>query len=267
MAEEPAPVAAPARLHLNRGGYRGQRIPVASILERLSMEAQPRGWRGHQLTRVGSHPVWHFARPQQDAATRPRRVYISAGIHGDEPAGPLAALELLTQDRWAANDEVNLFPCLNPIGLVENRREGPEGLDFNRDYRHPRTPLVQTHMNWLREQPDFDLALLLHEDWEADGFYLYELAARSTRSMAEAVIRAVTPVCPILRASRADDWPAQNGIVRPSADPETRPDWPEALYLFQEKTDLCYTFEAPSDYDLTTRVAALVAAVNAALSG
>jgi len=265
MAEDPAFPSGSLRSHMNRGGYRGERIPVTSVLEELRREAERTGWRCQGLTDSGPHTVWHFARAARDKGGSPRRVYISAGIHGDEPAGPLAALRLLTQNDWPADVELDLFPCLNPIGLDRNLREGPEGADFNRDYRHPRTPVVQAHVNWLSAQPDFDVALLLHEDWESDGFYLYELAAQPHQSMAEAVVRAVTPVCPILQSNRADDWPAESGIVRPNADPAKRPDWPEALYLFQEKTDLCYTFEAPSDYDLTTRVTALVTAVKAVL--
>ena len=57
----------------------------------------------------------------------------------------------------------------------------------------------------------------------------------------------------------------KNGIVRPDVDPETREEWPEAVYAFQQKAELTYTFEAPSDYDLKTRTAALVTAVHAAL--
>jgi hypothetical protein len=58
-----------------------------------------------------------------------------------------------------------------------------------------------------------------------------------------------------------------NGIIRPSIDPLSRPDWPEALFLVAHKTRLSYTLEAPSDFPLETRVKALAAGVNAALRG
>jgi hypothetical protein len=152
------------------------------------------------------------------------------------------------------------------MGLADNRREGPEGLDYNRDYRDPKTALVKAHLKWLQSQPRFDLALMLHEDWEADGFYLYELASSSGEANADSIINAVSCVCPILRARAADGWPAENGVVRPKGDPARRPEWPEALYLFREKANLCYTFEAPSDYPMDVRVTALVSAVTAVLS-
>ena len=96
-------------------------------------------------------------------------------------------------------------------------------------------------------------------------FYLYELCAAPAQSLADAIIRSVASVCPILQATKADGWPARQGIVRPNVDPLLRPDWPEALHLYQEKTDLCYTFEAPSDYELSVRVGALVAAATAGI--
>jgi hypothetical protein len=174
-------------------------------------------------------------------------------------------LELVRQNRWPADAHLTLIPCLNPEGLDSNRREGPEGIDYNRDYRHPQSARTQAHRAWLDVQPGFEMGLLLHEDWEADGFYLYELCRAGAKCLADRIIDRVAEVCPILRAASADGWPADRGIVRPSADPMQRPEWPEALYLFQEKAPLCYTFEAPSDYELSVRVAALVRAVNAAL--
>jgi len=58
---------------------------------------------------------------------------------------------------------------------------------------------------------------------------------------------------------------ASQGIIRPNLDPNRRPEWPEAFWLIQNKTRQSCTLEAPSDFPLSTRVAALVAGVNAAL--
>ena len=255
----------PERLHGNRGAYCGEQIDVVRVIGLIHTAAEERGWAIHELTRQAEYSVWVMARKPSESAGPPRRIYISTGIHGDEPAGPLAALQLVHENRWPLNSEITLVPCLNPSGIVGNLRVGPEGIDYNRDYRDPKTSLVRSHLAWLQRQARFDLALLLHEDWEADGFYLYELNPLGKSSVADDVIRAVADLCPILEAKKADDWPASNGVVRPNVDPAKRPDWPEALYLAQKKADLCYTFEAPSDYALPARVAALVMAVNKAI--
>jgi hypothetical protein len=60
--------------------------------------------------------------------------------------------------------------------------------------------------------------------------------------------------------------PAAGGIIRPSADPRSRIEWPEAFWLLtHNKTRHSYTLEAPSDFPLATRVAALVTAVRVVL--
>src|SRR6185312_15028223 len=63
-----------------------------------------------------------------------KRIYLSAGIHGDEPAGPLAALQLLQENRWPENVDLWFCPCLNPIGFTLNTRENSRGIDLNREY-------------------------------------------------------------------------------------------------------------------------------------
>jgi len=194
-----------------------------------------------------------------------KRIYISTGIHGDEPAGPLAALQLLKDDRWPANADVWLCPCLNPTGFPANTRENARGIDLNRQYLNPEADEARAHIAWLEKQPSFDVCLCLHEDWESSGFYVYELNPDDLPSLAPAIIRQVSQVCPIDESLEIEGRPAAGGIIRPSVDPRTRPHWPEAFYLFTNKTRLSYTTEAPSDFTLATRVAAQVTAVRTVL--
>ncbi len=188
------------------------------------------------------------------------KVYVSTGIHGDEPAGPLAMLQLIRENRWPDVD-LWLCPCLNPLGFTLNSRENSKGIDLNREYLKPMAPEVTAHIAWLERQPKFDLCLLMHEDWESYGFYLYEQNPDGRRPLAEPMIEAVSRVCPIDPNELIEGRPAKNGIIRPNLDPRTRPQWPEAFYLITHKTRLSYTLEAPSDYPMQTRVEGLVTAV------
>ena len=127
------------------------------------------------LVNKGEFNLLALHRPSSPATRHPSRIYLSTGIHGDEPAGPLAALRLLQENQWPENAELWFCPCLNPMGFVLNRRENADGKDLNRDYRHLETTEVRAHIAWLERQPQFDLCLCLHEDWESHGFYVYEL--------------------------------------------------------------------------------------------
>jgi hypothetical protein len=172
---------------------------------------------------------------------------------------------LLQANEWPRDFDYWLCPCLNPTGFASNRRENGEGLDLNRQYLHPEAAETRAHIAWLERQPKFDLCLCLHEDWESHGFYVYELNADNQPSLAEAIVRGAAEVCPIDLSEQIEGRPAREGIIRPSIDPRSRPQWPESFYLLTYKTRLSYTLEAPSDFPLAARVAALVAGVNAAL--
>lgn len=252
------------RLGQNHNGYHGQTIAIRSVLGQLAAAAAAHGWHGERFHTQEDFDWMAYLRPATSMGHR-KRIHVSAGIHGDEPAGPLAALELLQADGWPANAEMLLLPCLNPRGFVQNQRTNPEGIDLNRDYRQPRSLEAGRHIAWLERQSPFDLYLCLHEDWESHGFYLYETNPDQQRSLAQTMIAAVAPVCPIDPSALIEGRPAQGGIIRPQIFPQERPDWPEAFYHITHTSPQGYTLEAPSDFPLPVRVQALVAAVKAAV--
>ena len=256
------------RLGKNHGGYHGERIDLRAVLREVEAAAKSNGWTS-DIFHAAENFQWHaLHRPPRSTRNSElaTRIYISAGIHGDEPAAPLAALKLLQENNWPENAEIFLLPCLNPIGFTLNQRENLEGIDLNRDYRNPRTAETRAHIAWLERQPRFDFYLCLHEDWEANGFYLYEQNPDGKISFAEKMISTVEKICPIDCAEIIEGRAARNGIIHPNLSPAERPDWPEALYLISHKSRQGCTLEAPSDFELRGRVAALVAAVNAAIN-
>ena len=254
------------RLHKNHGAYHGETINIREVLREVELVARSCGWRAEVFHASDGFQWFALHRQPTLTSTKPVRVYLSTGIHGDEPAGPLAALRLHRDNQWLAHAEIVLLPCLNPIGFANNQRENAQGLDLNRDYLQPRSPEIRAHVAWLEKQAGFDLSLCLHEDWESHGFYLYELNPDHKPSRAEGLIAAVAPLCPIDHSEIIEGREAHGGIIRPNLDPRTRPLWPESFWLLQHKTRLSYTLEAPSDFPLEVRVKALVAAAQTALA-
>ncbi|HEX3624517.1 MAG TPA: M14 family metallocarboxypeptidase [Verrucomicrobiae bacterium] len=252
------------RLGKNLGKYLGETIDIKSVLSDARLAARKNGWDLETFSKVGEFDLLALHRNCRNPTAR-RKIYLSAGIHGDEPASPLAALKLLQDNRWPDDVELWLCPCLNPVGFTLNTRANLLGVDLNRGYLNPVADEITAHISWLQRQPQFDLTIMLHEDWESQGFYLYEQNPDAKPSFAEKMIEAVEKVCPIDRSETIEGRPAKGGILRPNIDPRSRPDWPEAFYLITHKTRQSYTIEAPSDFPLETRVNALVAAVNTVL--
>ena len=253
------------RLGRNINSYLGETIDIGKVVQECVLAARNTGWTVEEIW-PEPRPILGFSRKAPHTADAQRcRIYLSTGIHGDEPAGPLAVRQLLHENLWPAHVDLWLCPCLNPTGFATNRRENSDGLDLNRQYLTPAAEEIVAHTAWLQRQPNFDLCLCLHEDWESHGFYVYELNPDDRPSVAPAMIERVAEVCPIDRSEVIEGRPAKDGIIRPNIDPRTRPDWPEAFFLLTHKTRLSYTLEAPSDYPLPARVRALVVAVKAAL--
>lgn len=253
------------KLGKNLGGYFGETIDVRAVLRDLETAAKKNGWTPEAFYEIDEFKLFALHRKASSKVKEPKRIYISAGIHGDEPASPLAALRLIEENRWPEHLELWMCPCLNPLGFKMNSRVNAKGIDLNRGYLNPVADEILAHISWLERQPQFDLCLMLHEDWESQGFYLYEQNPDGKISFAEKMIQAVEKVCPIDKSELIEGRPASRGIVRPTVKPQDRPDWPEAFYMITHKTRQSYTLEAPSDFPIQTRVSALVAAVNAAV--
>lgn len=259
------------RLGKNINGYFGETVEIDALLGDAIAAARAHGWAIEEIPTQRESTVFALRRSPQPGAETPlipvdhSHIYISAGIHGDEPAGPLAVRRLLQENKWPPQTELWLIPCLNPAGFRLNRRENAEGIDLNREYLQPKAAETLAHIAWLKRQPGFDLCLCLHEDWEAQGFYVYELNPDNRPSLAEPIVAKAARVCPIDLSQLIEGRPAQGGIIRPSVDPRDRPQWPESFFLLTHKTRLSYTLEAPSDFPLESRVAALTAGVEQAL--
>lgn len=239
-------------------------LDPGEFLTRFRDAAGARGFREELMGYRGDFPLLAFTR--RSMGVHPR-VYISSGIHGDEPAPPEVVLNLLEENYF--DDRANWFlvPMLNPTGFREVKRETTEGIDLNRDYLKPVSVEVSGHVSWLQKQPRFDLTLCLHEDWEAKGFYLYELSRALNRERARSIRAAAGKCIAIEPGTEIDGRPIdEEAIIRPESDPALRDSWPEAIYLFKHHTHLSYTMETPSGIEMPSRIAAMRAAVISAIA-
>ena len=236
---------------------------VPALTAEWESAAQEAGFRKEPMGRTESGPLIAFTK--RALGVKPR-IYLSAGIHGDEPAPPRALLALVRSGVFDERATWFLCPLLNPDGLARGTRENAAGVDLNRDYRALTSVESRAHVTWLQRQPNFDLTVCLHEDWEATGFYLYELNPEGRPSLAPEIIAAAGAHMPIDLSPEIDGRPAVDGIIRPSDDPTLRDLWPEAIYLRAEHTTLSYTIETASGLPLPQRVDTLAAAVRAAIT-
>ena len=121
------------------------------------------------------------------------KVFLSGGIHGNEPAGTetLARfIESLSRDpSLYGNVSFEIVPVTNPWGWAHDVRYNRDGIDVNRDLAPQRSQEARIIAGYLKENR-YDLMIDDHEDPSASGFYMYQYAMPS-QALSRKAIAAV----------------------------------------------------------------------------
>ena len=233
------------------------------LVGRWRRVARRAGLKLHRLAKSDGFDLFYLATPVLGTAPG---LYVSAGIHGDEPAAPEALL------RWAEKNVARLaawplliFPCLNPWGLQNNARTDAQGRDLNRLFHEDSHPVVAA-VRRVTKKHRFTVSLTMHEDYDAQGIYLYEVQRGSTR-LGEALLDAARPILPADPRSRIDGRKAASGLMRRriSGRAFAKMGYPEAIWLHLHHSEFTFTFETPSEADLDRRVRAHMAVLEKCL--
>ncbi len=226
------------------------------LLSRWRSLANRLNWKVAELCRDGEDPILAIEN-EAARATDTTGIYLSAGVHGDECAaawGLLQWAETLTPTDIVNRRPLVILPCLNPHGFSRNARLDSHGLDLNRNFQNDEVPVIEAWQRFLGNR-GFDVALNLHEDYDANGVYLYEIA--KARSIGHRLLDACESLIPRESSSEVDGVPMNRGLLNRTEDivDQELGGWPEAIYLFLKRETDSYTFETPSEFDLERRVA------------
>ena len=198
----------------------------------------------------------------------PQRILISAGIHGDEPAGVETICSFLEKKEYLGfinNWEITLVPCINPFGYERGTRNNHEDQDLNRKFKSPSPPKEVAMVQSVFECP-FDLTMELHEDEDSSGYYLfYSHSANFRTNLAQQILNEVQHIMPVNKDVDIDGFPAQGGVIERISEHETMEWWPMALYSLAKGTRVCLTLETTPQFSMKNRVNAHLQAIRTAL--
>jgi protein MpaA len=255
--DEARPCSAPVKLLPNHRAH-----DARHLIQRWRMLAREAGCQVRTLCEVDGLPV--LAIESAAAQKGMPAAYLSSGVHGDEPG---AAWGLLTwaekQVRELKRGSFLIAPCLNPVGLTLNTRADHRGIDINRRFHDADDVICGPWQRWITKRA-MRFGLCLHEDYDAQGIYLYELNhARQTagHGIIERCSRVIAPD----PRKNIDGQRAKGGVIRRRTLPTHLPGMPEAIELHQRGCPLTLTFETPSEFDLDTRVHAQASFIKAAM--
>jgi murein peptide amidase A len=199
----------------------------------------------------------------------PRRVLISAGIHGDEPAGIDTILSFLENHHYSSyinNWEITLLPCINPHGYEYGIRENHDEKDLNRLFKEAES---ETEVSFAQSVLStlFELTIELHEDNESSGYYLYQKGINlKDDKVGFEIIDAIKNIMPINMDDEIDGTSAYHGVIGKAIDMYKMDWWPMALYGLSKGVERCLTLETASQFDMETRVDAHLTAIKTALN-
>ena len=244
---------------------KGRIRDYADVMRRLRV-LPAKHWRVTQIRRVWGYPFFAVVRqPNRQWPT----VFLTGGMHGEEPAGVEGVLQWL-ESPAALQWRVNWFvlPCINPYGWERNQRRNKQRYDINRQFRSPTDCVEAQLIKRLIRHRRFRFVMEFHEDVDATGFYLYEVT-RLSPEIGEKMVAAVGKVVPINRERVIDSRPA-NGrglIQRPKelTALQKRKRWPMAYHLFLHHTDHVLGSETAIQPPLAQRARAHTTALRTAL--
>jgi protein MpaA len=168
---------------------------------------------------VYSLPRFVFRGPN---SADPICIGLFAAIHGDEPAGALAAAAFLKQlaqePLLAENFHLSVYPVCNPTGFEDNSRHSRRGRDLNREFwRASPEPEVEILEHELRTR-HFHGLIQLHADDTSEGLYGFVRGHTLTENLLRPALAEAGKILPRNVNATIDGFAARDGIIYDSYD-------------------------------------------------
>lgn len=209
---------------------------ATSISGRLKMEVA-----GQVVYHEHTLPIWLVT--YSNSAQPNYRAFVSAGIHGNEPAGVEAVVRLIEEigqnDRNLPAVRIEFMPLLNPWGWVRNVKQNGDATDVNRKFITVETQ-ESAIIKRIVDRKHYDITIDLHEDGRHDGFYslTYDNAdLEPVKELASTLARNGTPL---------REFKGNNGFIHVTREEFEGLSLPTfAFYCRLHVTEKAYLLETP----------------------
>jgi len=219
---------------------------------------------GEFSTAAGRYEIPRLRYRGPQAGHDPIRLGLFAGVHGDEPAGCAALVELaalLAADpARAAGYDLFLYPLVNPTGYERGTRENHAGRDLNREFWRGSAEAEVAVLEAELRAHRFDGLITLHADDTSEGVYGYAHGRTLDEALLEPALRAAERHLPRDRRPTIDGFAAREGLIRDCFQGVL------AAPGEQQPRPFDVIFETPASAPFGLQVAAGVAALEAILA-
>jgi predicted deacylase len=228
-------------------------VKLISDFEKLAKSTPDLNFR-HIDKKLGMVHLWWEAVPFWD-----KRVLVTAGMHGDEIACPLAVYQLLEKEipflTKMHRIRVDFVPIINFNGLRLEKRNSREDIDMNRDFIHPNTVEIQKYKNYFFTKMSstlYDAAVTLHEDYDGTGFYTH-YSYRNRKSWAEHLVKKMGVKHLLDRRYNIDGFRPNSSVIYHGISSKDILDGEQA-WLLKSFSNCVFTPETNMMLPLNTRI-------------
>jgi protein MpaA len=235
---------------------------------------------GNAKFKAADYPLYYILADSNKKSAG--HVFLSAGIHGGEPAGVYAILGFLESQVRNYLDDFSFiaFPCLNPSGFERGTRDNLNRVNLNRNFQS-RKPSKEVSMlkEIIESEPrHYTFAMDMHEDdpeEQVENYsrkdnpretYLYEVSNRNL-SKGHRILNSLekngVPVC---KKKKIYYDQADNGLIWRDEIVDTGHEEDTTLmWYLQRYTNNVFNPETPTCWKLERRVEVQIMALKAAL--
>lgn len=181
---------------------------------------------------------------------------IVAGVHGNEIAGPLSILHLVTEllHDLPENYRLIIYPVINPSGFDLRQRFNADRRDLNAIYNttmnSKRYQEVQIFFEDALQFVPFQAVMTLHEDSDLDKFYMYGLGKENIDFYHAICGFAKTWILPWSNADVYGYQSDEYGLILAKAHDHAF----DAALHSQGHAKIAFTLETPGKLDVKFRI-------------
>jgi hypothetical protein len=217
--------------------------------------------------------------------TNLKDVLISAGIHGEEPAGVYTLMRFLKHDMFfdfAKDYRFLIFPCINPFGFEHGHRFNSNGVDINREFKKDSLCREANRVMGVlgRKARKFVCTIDLHEtdpNWADEGFtkdynpktfYMWETASDKSIRIGDKVIKEIMKWAPVCGWPKIYGDTNNGGVVwypEGCGNPVYAQGTTLDAFLNANYTPQSFTLETPCGWNMERRIATHLVALQTIL--
>ncbi|MEK9158823.1 MAG: succinylglutamate desuccinylase/aspartoacylase family protein [Patescibacteria group bacterium] len=246
-------------------GFRLQKIGVVACLpDRQACPPTCLPMRQKRRGHKKEYPI--FAITFNNSPKIQRTICLVGGLHGEEPAGPLALLKFLQtfQPKKYPKTKIIILPVANPTGFDRGVRKNFLGWDINRHFFDKKLVAENKIIcNFLKNEK-IDILHTLHEDFERKEFYLYILEHKES-GVAKKIIKFAKRFFPIYKKRLIEGCVAKDGVITYRLNKNLRTMTAEGSlenWAFYRGTPLVLATEAPIQTSLAKRIGFYIKLLN-----